>query len=122
MLDLVFINVPEVVHSARVLSPLSDHLPILLYTHLQTSGFFLKKRKPQIQPVMTIINIYKKLIDGMSEEQTQNPRRTPYLKRTGDQYWLEKNPIFTRYGMTGIVSSLGASGKASQRRRYTEKQ
>ena len=39
-----------------------------------------------------------------------------------DQYWLEKNPIFTRYGMTGIVSSLGASGKASQRRRSKEKQ
>ena len=71
---------------------------------------------------MTIINIYKKLKDGMSEEQIQNPRRTPYLKRTGDQYWLGKNPIFTRYGMTGIVSSLGASGKASQRRRYKEKQ
>ena len=43
LLDLVFINVPEVVHSARSLSPLSDHLPILLYTHLQTSCFSRKK-------------------------------------------------------------------------------
>ena len=40
LLDLVFVNIPEVVPSARVLSPLSDHLPILLYTHLQTPCFY----------------------------------------------------------------------------------